>query len=96
MLFSFISRHYFDCQRKSLDVLIFVTNMVSLGLKEVGADQMLDPEFLLSFTVSSFSVNRYYFQQRFKCNTYEDKNVLRLGKFWGQLEPKGPKLAHTD
>ena len=53
--------------------------MASLGPKNVGADQVLDPEFLVSFTVSSFSIDRYYFQQRFKCNTYEDRNVLRLG-----------------
>ena len=53
--------------------------MASLGPKRVGADQVLGPEFLVSFTVSSF--------------TYGDKNVLRLGKFRGQLGPKGPKLA---
>ena len=67
--------------------------MVSLGPKKVGADQVLGPEFLVSFTVSSFSIDRYSFQQSFKCNTYGDKNVLRLGKFRGQLGPKGPKLA---
>ena len=67
--------------------------MASLGPKKVGADQVLGPEFLVSFTVSLFSIDRYSFQQSFKCNTYGDKNVLRLGKFWGQLGPKGPKLA---
>ena len=54
--------------------------MASLGPKKVGADQVLGPEFLVSFTVSSFSIDRYSFQQSFKCNTYGDKNVLRLGK----------------
>ena len=67
--------------------------MASLGPKKVGADHVLGPEFLVSFTVSSFSIDRYSFQQSFKCNTYGDKNVLRLGKFRGQLGPKGPKLA---
>ena len=63
--------------------------MDSLGPKKVGADKVLGPEFLVSFTVSSFSIDRYSFQQSFKCNTYGNKNVLRLGKFWGQLGPKG-------
>ena len=67
--------------------------MASLGPKKVGADQVLGSEFLVSFTVCSFSIGRYSFQQSFKCNTYGEKNVLRLGKFWGQLGPKGPKLA---
>ena len=67
--------------------------MASLGPKKVVADQVLGPDIPLSFTVSSFSIDRYSFQQSFKCNTYGDKNVLRLGKFWGQLGPKGPKLA---
>ena len=55
--------------------------MASLVPQRVGADQVLDPEFLVSFTVSSFSIDRYSFQQSFKCNTYGAKNVLRLGKF---------------
>ena len=67
--------------------------MASLDPKKVGADKVLGPEFLVSFTVSSFSIDRYSFQQSFKCNTYGDKNVLRLGKFQGQLGQKGPKLA---
>ena len=67
--------------------------MASLGPKKVGADQVLGPEFLVSFTVSSFSIDRYSFQKSFKRNTYGDKNVLRLSKFRGQLGPKGPKLA---
>ena len=71
-----------------MGLILFVTNMASLGPKKVGADQVLGPEFLVSFTVSSFSIDRYFFQQSFKCNTYGDKNVLRLGKFWGQLGPK--------
>ena len=52
-----------------------------LGPKEVEADQGLGPEFLVSFTVSSFSIDRYCVQQSFKCNAYRDKKVLRLGKF---------------
>ena len=67
--------------------------MTSLCPKKVGADQVLGPEFLVSFTVSSFSIDRYSFQQSFKCNAYVGKNALRLGKFRGQLRPKGPKLA---
>ena len=67
--------------------------MVSLGPKKVGADQVLNPEFLVSFAVSSFSIDRYSFQQSFKCNTYGDKNLLRLTKFWGQLGPQSPKQA---
>ena len=67
--------------------------MASLGPKEVGADWVLGPEFLASFTVSPFSIDTYLFHGSFKCNTYRDKKVLRLGKFWGQLGPKGAKLA---
>ena len=67
--------------------------MASLGPEKVGADQVLGTEFPVSSTVSSFSIDRYSFQQSFKCNTYGDKNVLRLGKFWGKLGPKVPKLA---
>ena len=67
--------------------------MVSLGPKEVGADEVLGPEFLISFAVSAFSIDRYCIRQSFKCNTYGDKKVLRLGKFWDKLGPKGPKLA---
>ena len=67
--------------------------MASLGPKKVGADQVLGPEFLVSFTVYSFSIDRYSFQQSVKCNTYGDNNALRLGTFRGQLGPKGPKLA---
>ena len=54
---------------------------------------MLGSEFLVSFTVSSFSIDRYSFQQSFKCNTYGDKNVFRLGKFWCQLGPEVHKMA---
>ena len=67
--------------------------MASLGPKKVGADQVLGPEFLVSFTVSSFSIDRYSSQQSFKCNIYGDKNVLRLDKFRSQLGPKDPKLV---
>ena len=65
--------------------------MVSLATKKVGANQVLNPEFLISFAVSSFSIDRYSFQQSFKCNTYGNKNLLRLSKFWSQLGPKSPK-----
>ena len=67
--------------------------MASLSPKKVGADQVFSPDIPLSFTISSFSIDRYSFQQSYKCNTYGDKNVLRLGKFWGKLGPKRPKLA---
>ena len=67
--------------------------MASLNPKEIGADQVLGPEFLVSFTLSSFSIDRYCIQQSFKCNTYGDKKVLRLGKFWSKLGRKGLKLA---
>ena len=58
--------------------MLFVTKMASLGPKKVGADQVLDPEFLVSSTVSSFSIDRYSSQQSFKCNTYGVKNVAQL------------------
>ena len=67
--------------------------MASLGPKKLGADRVLSPKFLVNFTFSSFSIDRYSFSQGFKCNTYGDKNVLKLGKFQGQLGPKGLKLA---
>ena len=76
-----------------MGLILFVTDMASLGPKKVGADQVLGSEFLVSFAVPSFSIDRYSFQQSFKCDTYGDKNVLRLGKFRCQLGPKGPKLA---
>ena len=63
-----------------MGLIIFVTNMASLCPKKVRADQVLGPEFLVSFNFSSFSIDRYSFQQSFKCNTYGDKNVLRLGE----------------
>ena len=67
--------------------------MASLGPKEVGVDWVLGPEFLVSFTISSFSIDTYLFRRSFKFNTYRDKKVFRLGKFWGQLGLNGPKLA---
>ena len=73
--------------------MLFVTRMASLGPKKVGADQVLDLGFLVSFTVSTFSIDGYSFQQSFNCNTYGDIYVLRLGKFRGQLKLKGPKLT---
>ena len=51
--------------------------MTSLGPKKVGADQVFGPEFLVSFTVSSFSIDRYSFQQSFKCNTYVFLEILQ-------------------
>ena len=62
-----------------MGLILFFTNIASLGPKKVGADQVLGPKFLVSFTVCSFSIDRYSFQQSFKCNTYGDKNMLRLG-----------------
>ena len=83
-------------RKKKLGLIHFVTNIASLGPKEVGADQMLGPEFVVSFTVSSFRIDRYCIQQSFKCNTHGTKKVLRLGKFCGKLGPKCFKLAqHT-
>ena len=35
--------------------------MASLGPKKVRADQVLDPEFLVNFTVSLFNIDRYSF-----------------------------------
>ena len=64
--------------------------MDSLGSKKVGADQVPGPEFLASSTFSSFRIDRYSFQQSFKCNAYEDKDVLVFGKLWGHLEPRAP------
>ena len=49
-------------REKKLGLILFVTNMALLGPKKVGADQMLGPEFLVSFTVSLFNIDRYSFQ----------------------------------
>ena len=65
-------------REKKLELILVVTNMASLGPKGIRVDQVLDPQFLVSFTVSSFSIDRFSFQQHFKCNTYGDKNLLRL------------------
>ena len=92
-LLNFVSRHYFDAQREKLGLILFFTNMASLGPKKVGVDQLLAPEFLVRFTVPSFGIDRYSSQQSFKCNTCGDKNVLRLDKFRSQLGPKDPKLV---
>ena len=67
--------------------------MATLDPKARGADQLLGPEFVVSFTVSSFSIDIYFFQRSFKCNTYEDKKVLRLDKVLDQLGLKEVKLA---
>ena len=37
--------------------------MDSLGPKKVGAEQVLGPESLVNFTVSSFSIDRYSFNK---------------------------------
>ena len=76
-----------------MGLILFVTNMASLGPKKVGADHVLGPEFLVSFTVSSFSIDRYSFQQSLKCNTYGDKNVLRFGQVLGSIGTKGPQTG---
>ena len=44
-----------------MGLILFFTNMASLGPKKVGADLVLGPEFLVSFTVFSFSIDRYSF-----------------------------------
>ena len=49
-------------REKKLGLILFVTNMALLGPKKVGADQVLGPEFLVSFTVSLFNIDRYSFQ----------------------------------
>ena len=67
--------------------------MASLDPTKVGDDQDLGPEFIVSFTVSSFSIDRYSSQQSFNCNTYGDKNVLRLEKVRSQLGSKGPQTG---
>ena len=56
-----------------MGLMLFVTNMASLGPREEEADQVLGPEILVSFTVSLFSIDGYYIQQSFKCNTYGKK-----------------------
>ena len=66
--------------------------MVSLGPKKVGAHQILGPEFLVSFTVSSFSVDRYSFQQSFKRNTWGQKCV-KIGRVPGSVGTKGPQTG---
>ena len=44
-------------REKKLGLILFVTNMASLGPRKVGADQDFGPEFLVSFTVSSSSID---------------------------------------
>ena len=49
-------------REKKNGLILFVTNMALLGPKKVGADQVLGPEFLVSFTVSLFNIDRYSLQ----------------------------------
>ena len=49
----------------------------------------MGPEFLVSFTVSSFSIVDILFKR----NTYGDKNVLRFGQGLGSIETKGPQTG---
>ena len=49
----------------------------------------MGPEFLVSFTVSSFSIVDILF----KHNTYGDKNVLRFGQGLGSIETKGTQTG---
>ena len=49
-------------REKKLGLILFVTTMALLGPKKVGADQVLGPEFLVSFTVSLFNIDRYSLQ----------------------------------
>ena len=67
--------------RKKIGLNTFRYKYCLNGPKEVGADQVLGLELLVSFTVSAFSIDRYYILQSFKCNTYGDKKVLGLCKF---------------
>ena len=67
--------------------------MASLGPKKVGADQVLGPEFLVSFTVSSFSIDRYSFQQSLKCNTTWGQKCVKIGQVPGSIETKGPQTG---
>ena len=50
--------------------------MASLGTKEVGADQVLGPEFLVSFIVLSFSIDIIF------------NNVSSVIKKWEQMSVK--------
>ena len=65
--------------------------MASLGPKKVGADQVLGPEFLVSFTVSSYGIDRYSFQQSLKCNTYGGQKCVKVGQVPGSIGTKGPQ-----
>ena len=64
--------------------------MASLGPKKVGADKVLGPDFLVSFTVSSFSIDRqiyiyiyiYIFFFYNKCVTQERKIKIKCVKIW--------------
>ena len=49
----------------------------------------MGPEFLVSFTVYSFSIVDILFKR----NTYGDKNVLRFGQGLGSIETKGPQTG---
>ena len=51
-----------------MGLTLFVTNVVSLCHKELGAYQGLSSKFLESFNPSLFRNNRCFLQQRFKCN----------------------------
>ena len=49
----------------------------------------MGPEFLVSFTVYSFSIVDILFKR----NTYGDKNVLRFGQGLGSIETKGTQTG---
>ena len=49
----------------------------------------MGPEFLVSFTVSSFSIVDILFKR----NTYGDKNVLRFRQGLGSIETKGTQTG---
>ena len=76
-----------------MGLILFVTNMASLGPKKVRADQVLGPGFLVSLTVSSLSIDRYSFQQSFKGNTYGGQKCVKIGQVPGSIGTKEPQTG---
>ena len=54
---------------------------------------MLGAEFLVSFTASSFSIDKYSFQRNVKCITYGDKKSVKVGQVLGSFGTKKPKTG---
>ena len=69
--------------------------MASLGTKKIRADQVLGPGFLVSLTVSSLSIDRYSFQQSFKCNTYGGQKCVKIEQVPGSIGTKEPQTGTT-